>query len=722
MDRKRGIPIIIIAFFTVFFIMPLLASAAGPTISGLTVTPGSTTSTISWTTSATGTSYLFYGTATFANDAATSTFSIATSSMENATSVSFTLTGLTPNTLYDLYAESTSTLGVTTSSPLLFYSAATSSFPTITLSYLNPTTLNANAISYQEADYDPETNQVVFYPYGSIIPPGLSGMLLTYTPVRGGYEDSTNCNEIDFTAPSTGVSPYAFNFGGGFTDGSGPSTSLNNTNPSYAYMPPGPRVIVSGGPTKAQMGEVTVQVNLSKLSSDPQNTQGQTYQYIDLNSIVGDGAGGATINGKVGGYSGIWGNGSAYYAPTGNLTTALPNTDLIRYTPGSSGTYSSSFANPANWDVFDLSQIPVTSGVNSADLGGFQGAAFVYPYVYLIPFYSGRYTPTGNPPETMGSMIVAYNTTMGFHDPAAYSYFDLSTLPGNTTSVGNNGATENSIAGFTGAVVVQNRYLILMPYGADRFLNITNYIALEYDTTLPITDKSAWKSINLATVNPKAGGYQYGWVDKNGFVWFVPTHNFQVTQLPSMPPFIAYNPALPFNQSSSWQTYPNPGYPAGDGVWSSGAASDPNTNTAWLAATLGGQTVGMITQVQENYFPSPPQNVTSTIGNSQVTLSWSAPTSTGGPGITLSGYIVNYKTTASSTWINATTTSPFANSFVISGLTNGISYDFQVAAENVEGTSTFASITGIIPITIPTAPQNATSTPGNGFATISVHT
>src|ERR1700722_16398857 len=207
-------------------------------------------------------------------------------------------------------------------------SGTKSGFPTITLSYLDPTTLNPDAISYQDADYVPQTNQVVFYPNGGIVPPGLSGVLLTYTPVSGGFENSANWDEIDLTTSSIGLSPYAFNFGGGFTDGSGPATSLADTNPTYAYMPPGPRSIVPGGPTKAQMGEGTVQINMSKLASDPQNTQGQTYQYIDLNTIVGNGAGGATIKGKIGGFSGVWGNGSAYYAPTGNLSNGgLANTN-----------------------------------------------------------------------------------------------------------------------------------------------------------------------------------------------------------------------------------------------------------------------------------------------------------------------------------------------------------------------------------------------------------
>lgn len=105
----------------VFGLFCAVASAAGPTITNFLVTPGLTTTTVSWTTSATGTSYVFYGTSTIANGLPTSTFSQSTSSQENATSVSFTLTGLTSSSLYELYGESTSTGGNTTTSQRLAF-------------------------------------------------------------------------------------------------------------------------------------------------------------------------------------------------------------------------------------------------------------------------------------------------------------------------------------------------------------------------------------------------------------------------------------------------------------------------------------------------------------------------------------------------------------------------------------------------------------------------
>ena len=95
--------------------------------------------------------------------------------------------------------------------------------------------------------------------------------------------------------------------------------------------------------------------------------------------------------------------------------------------------------------------------------------------------------------------------------------------------------------------------MILVSWG-DRNLQQNNSVALEYDSTRALNDPAARTYIDLAAVNKKAAGYQYGRLDNTGFVWFVPTHNYQATSVPAIPPFIVYNTALPFNQASSWTT------------------------------------------------------------------------------------------------------------------------------------------------------------------------
>ena len=55
-------------------------------------------------------------------------------------------------------------------------------------------------------------------------------------------------------------------------------------------------------------------------------------------------------------------------------------------------------------------------------------------------------------------------------------------------------------------------------------------------------------------MNPAASGYQLGWVDVNGFAWYVPDNNLRLFDL--VPPLITWNTTLPFASASSWNTYP----------------------------------------------------------------------------------------------------------------------------------------------------------------------
>jgi uncharacterized protein (TIGR03437 family) len=451
-----------------------------------------------------------------------------------------------------------------------------SGFPTIApngLTYMDPNTLNLAAFSYQQADYDGGHNQVLFYPYGSVsgTPLAASGVLLVYDPVAGGFANPANWVQVDLTSPVVGVSPYAWNFGGGFTDGSGPGTSLSGTNPTYAYLPAGPHFDIPGGPTKAEQGNVSVQVNLAALATDPQNTQHKTYSFIDLNTIP-------TLQLATGGFSGVWANGSAYFCPTFNANTGNANTVLTRYNSA-----LGAFGDSAAWESFDLATIPVSQGTSTTpnpNLGGMQSAAYIAPNVYMIPFSTGNES-TDTPPLTAAGTLVVYDTTKPFASAESYSSFDLTTLSSMNADLFPANVSTN-FHGYTGGVVVNGgTKLILVPWGV-RTLAYSNSLALEYDTTKAINDPSAWTDFDLFTVNPKAAGYQFGWLDKNGFVWFVPTHNFQASTLPAVPPFVVYNTALPFNEASSWITYANSGN-NGIGAWLTGAAYNPVTNTAWMA-------------------------------------------------------------------------------------------------------------------------------------------
>lgn len=88
--------------------------------------------------------------------------------------------------------------------------------------------------------------------------------------------------------------------------------------------------------------------------------------------------------------------------------------------------------------------------------------------------------------------------------------------------------------------------------------------------------------------------------------------------------------------------------------------------------------------------PDAPTSLTATAGSSQVSLSWTAPAFNGGSAIT--DYAVQWRTTSGpgawNTFSDGTSTSTAA---VVTGLTNGTSYDFQVAATTAAGTGPFSA-------------------------------
>jgi serine protease len=115
----------------------------------------------------------------------------------------------------------------------------------------------------------------------------------------------------------------------------------------------------------------------------------------------------------------------------------------------------------------------------------------------------------------------------------------------------------------------------------------------------------------------------------------------------------------------------------------------PDGSSVWVTNKNGG-TVSRIT-----FPPQPPANFTATPGNAQATISWTAPTNTGGSPIT------GYTATASAGGQSCTTTT--ATSCTISGLTNGTTYYVSVTATNAVGISD-PSVVAVTPTSDPVAP------------------
>ncbi len=116
--------------------------------------------------------------------------------------------------------------------------------------------------------------------------------------------------------------------------------------------------------------------------------------------------------------------------------------------------------------------------------------------------------------------------------------------------------------------------------------------------------------------------------------------------------------------------------------------------------------------------PGAPTIGTATPGNTQTTVTWSAPADDGGSAIT--GYTVT--AADSTTPANGHQTCTWSSgplSCTVTGLTNGDSYTFTVTATNAVGTGPASAASNpVTPMTVPGAPTIGTATPGNTQATV----
>ena len=114
--------------------------------------------------------------------------------------------------------------------------------------------------------------------------------------------------------------------------------------------------------------------------------------------------------------------------------------------------------------------------------------------------------------------------------------------------------------------------------------------------------------------------------------------------------------------------------------------------------------------------PGAPSVTALTAGNGQLTVTFAAPGNNGGTAIT--DYKVDYKATAASSWITFShVVSASTLTYVITGLTNGASYDVRVSALNAVGLGTASDSASGTPVTTPGAPNIAAVVAGNGQLT-----
>ncbi|GEM_PF-1217119 len=96
-----------------------------------------------------------------------------------------------------------------------------------------------------------------------------------------------------------------------------------------------------------------------------------------------------------------------------------------------------------------------------------------------------------------------------------------------------------------------------------------------------------------------------------------------------------------------------------------------------------------------------------------VSLSWSAPTETGGG--TITDYAIEYSDNGGSSWTTFADGTAASLGATVTGLTKGTSYTFRVSAINAAGTGTASStVQAAIPTTVPGAPTDLTAAATSG--------
>ncbi|MTA27758.1 MAG: hypothetical protein F2562_02745, partial [Actinobacteria bacterium] len=113
--------------------------------------------------------------------------------------------------------------------------------------------------------------------------------------------------------------------------------------------------------------------------------------------------------------------------------------------------------------------------------------------------------------------------------------------------------------------------------------------------------------------------------------------------------------------------------------------------------------------------PSAPRSLSVVGGNTTATVTWTAPATTSGAPV--SGYEIESSSDGGVTWstVSTSATSPY----LMSGLTNGITYLVRVSAVNVAGVGTPSSMVTVTPAGTPNAPQGLGIVSGNGLLSLS---
>lgn len=141
------------------------------------------------------------------------------------------------------------------------------------------------------------------------------------------------------------------------------------------------------------------------------------------------------------------------------------------------------------------------------------------------------------------------------------------------------------------------------------------------------------------------------------------------------------------------------------------------TFTVTASNAFGSSTSAASASVTPAAVPSTPNAPTATRGNTQVSLSWTAPANNGSA---ITDYVVQHSTD-SVNWTTFADGTSASTTATVTGLINGTAYVFRIAATNAVGTSAYssASTPAVTPAGVPATPAAPTPTAGNGQVSLS---
>ncbi len=168
--------------------------------------------------------------------------------------------------------------------------------------------------------------------------------------------------------------------------------------------------------------------------------------------------------------------------------------------------------------------------------------------------------------------------------------------------------------------------------------------------------------------------------------------------------------------------------------WSTFADGTSTTTTATVTGLTNGSTyifkVAAVNSVGTGAYstsstgvlvagvPGAPTSVVGVSGDTQVSLSWTAPSSNGGESIT--DYVVQYSSNSGSSWSTFADGTSTTTTTTVTGLTNGSTYIFKVAAVNSVGTGAYStSSTGVLVAGVPGAPTSVVGVSGDTQVSLS---